>query len=349
VQYDDAVRDTMKRRSLETYRDIARLHLLPAFGNKKLKDLTREHVQRMYSQKRDAGLSAARVRRIHGVLSTALNHAVRWRLIDHNVCKEVNPPRVPAPEIRPFSAEEAKRFLTAAQGDRYHALYVLGLTTDARIGELGGLFWSDLDLDRRVARIQRALITGRGGQTFESPKTPNSRRSIGLSQRAIDALEHHRECQKAKGLPVEGDSLVFTNTVGGPINPSHLLCRSFKPLLEKGGCAVANNQRRQGHDWEPLKAYFEYFKHFTTVATAVGLLIFALQEVLDMHPVAAGFALIFIGITLAMSVAGMLVMARKASGERAPQSPGRGTWMLAGTTALTFLASMVTYFLLYGG
>jgi hypothetical protein len=75
AQYDDAVRDTMKRRSLETYRDIARLHLLPAFGGNKLKDLTREAVQRMCSQKRDAGLSAARVRRIHGVLSSALNHA----------------------------------------------------------------------------------------------------------------------------------------------------------------------------------------------------------------------------------------------------------------------------------
>jgi integrase len=36
-------------------------------------------------------------------------------------------------------------------------------------------------------------------------------------------------------LPVEGNSLVFTNTVGGPINPSHLLCCSFKPLLEKAG------------------------------------------------------------------------------------------------------------------
>jgi hypothetical protein len=34
AQYDVAVRDTMKRRSLETYRDIARLHRLPAFGSK---------------------------------------------------------------------------------------------------------------------------------------------------------------------------------------------------------------------------------------------------------------------------------------------------------------------------
>ena len=140
----------MKRLGYETYRDIARLHLLPAFGSKKLADLSREDVQRLYSGKRDAGLSAARVKRIHSVLSSALNTAVLWRLIDYNVCKEVSPPRVPQPEIRPFSLEEAKRFLAEAEGDRYEALYVLRLTSGARFGELAGLFWSDLDLERAL-------------------------------------------------------------------------------------------------------------------------------------------------------------------------------------------------------
>jgi integrase len=118
----EAVRDTMKRRSFETYQSIAKVHLLPAFGTIKLMDLTREHLQRMYSRKRDDGLSAARVRRIHGVLSSVLNHAVRWRLIEHNVCKEVSPPRVPTPEIRPLSRDGARRFLQATESDRYHAL-----------------------------------------------------------------------------------------------------------------------------------------------------------------------------------------------------------------------------------
>ena len=58
AQYEDAVRYTMKRRSFETYQSIAKVHILPAFGNTKLKDLRREHVQRMYSLKCDAGLSA---------------------------------------------------------------------------------------------------------------------------------------------------------------------------------------------------------------------------------------------------------------------------------------------------
>ena len=234
VQYEDAVRNTMKRRSFETCQSIAKVHLLPAFGTIRLKDLTRDQVQRMYSHKLDAGLSAARVRRIHGVLSSALNHAVRWRFIDHNVCKEVSPPRVLAPEIRPFSREEAKRFLEVAASDRYHALYVLGLTSGMRLGELGGLFWSDLDLNLGVLRVQRSLITGYG-QTFEPPKTPTSRRNVVLAQRATQALLSHRESQVAEGWPVDGDALVFTNTAGKPINPSHLICRSFKPLLNDAG------------------------------------------------------------------------------------------------------------------
>jgi integrase len=76
AQYEDVAKDTMKRRSFETYRDIATKHLLPAFGNCKLRDLIREHIQRIYTQKRDQGLSAAGVRRIHGILSAALNKAV---------------------------------------------------------------------------------------------------------------------------------------------------------------------------------------------------------------------------------------------------------------------------------
>ncbi len=240
AQYENVAKDTMKRRSYETYRDIARKHLLPTVGSLKIKDLTREQVQRMYSQKRDAGLSAARVRRIHGVLSAALNKAVLWHLVAHNICKEVSPPRVEAPEIKPLTKEQARRFLAAAETERYHALYVLALTTGMRLGEIGGLAWSKLDLDTRLVRVDRALITGYGGQSFESPKTSGSRRTITLTRKVIDALQQHREQQRTAGNAVEGAALVFTNTVGGPINPSHFTTRSFKPLLKRAGLPDTN-------------------------------------------------------------------------------------------------------------
>lgn len=234
-QYDEVARDTMKRRSLETYRGIARKHLLPSIGSVKLAELDREKVQCIYSRKRDAGLSPARIRRIHGVLSSALNTAVKWHYIKHNVCKEVSPPRVPPPDIRPLSVDEAKRLLRAAEGDRFHALITLGLTSGARWGELTALTWDRIDLDNRTMHITRTLVKGKGGYSFEEPKTRGSRRSVGLTQKAIDGLVRHRERQRVAGHQVSGNALVFTNTVGNPVNHSHFRRNHFKPLLKRAG------------------------------------------------------------------------------------------------------------------
>jgi integrase len=221
LEYQDAVRHSLKRRSFENVRDVIRLHLLPELGTTKLKDLSREQVQRMYNEKLTAGLSAARVSCIHRVLSAALNTAIRWHYLHHNVCREVSAPRVPAPEVRPLSLDEAKRFLTAAEGDRLEALYVLGLTSGARWGELAGLYWSSLDLERRIMRIERSLINAEGGLSLDSPKTRGSVRSVGLTIKATEAL-------------------VFTNTVGRPLHASNFIRRSFKPLLQRANLPDTN-------------------------------------------------------------------------------------------------------------
>ena len=233
AEYQEAIRHTIKRRSFQTTEDIVRLHILPEVGTMRLMDLDRKHIQRMYTRKRNAGLSPATVKRMHDVLAAALNHAVRWRYIEHNPCEGVSKPRVPQPEIRPFSLDEAKRFIAAAEGDRYEALYVLGVTSGARWGELAGLQWKDLNIDHRVMHIQRALVRGYGHWTLEEPKTKGSRRSVGLTRKATDALTRHRERMREEGHQVEGDALVFTNKVGKPLHASNFIRRSFKPLLKR--------------------------------------------------------------------------------------------------------------------
>jgi integrase len=109
------------------------------------------------------------------------------------------------------------------------------VTSGARLGELAGLFWSDFDFGRQVMHIQRSLVTGHGKQTFESPKTKGSRRSVGLTKKATRALLRHRERLAQAGFSVVGDALVFTNTIGGPLNPSHFTQRHFKRLLRNTG------------------------------------------------------------------------------------------------------------------
>lgn len=239
VEYLAAMKDTIKRRSYETSNDIIRLHLNPEFGSKRLTDLDRKSIQSMYARKRES-LSAARVKRIHSVLAASLNVAVQWGYIEKNPCDGVSKPKVPQPEIRPFSKDEAKRFIAAASGERYEALFVLGLTSGARWGELTGLQWRDLDLERRIMHIQRALVNGYGGHSFDTPKTAGSRRSVGLTVLATDALIRHRDRMRDEGHRVDGDALVFVNTVGKPFHSSNFCRRYFKPLLKRAGLPNTN-------------------------------------------------------------------------------------------------------------
>jgi integrase len=104
------------------------------------------HLQRLYREKLDGGLSPSTVQKIHHVLHKALAQAVRWDLIARNPADAVKAPRPAPEEMRPLSAEEARRLLDAAEGDRLEALYALAVTTGMRRGELLGLKWSDINL-----------------------------------------------------------------------------------------------------------------------------------------------------------------------------------------------------------
>ena len=52
AEYEEAIRDGIKRRSYQTTHDSVRLHILPGFGTKELTDLGRKLIQRMYTTRK---------------------------------------------------------------------------------------------------------------------------------------------------------------------------------------------------------------------------------------------------------------------------------------------------------
>jgi integrase len=150
-------------------------------------------------------------------------------------------PNASVKEIRPLSAPEARKLLEAARGDRLEALYVLALHTGMRRGELLGLKWEEVDLHNQTVRVRRTLTRTENGRRLAigEPKTKKSRRTVRLTQRAVEALRRHLERQ-LEDIEVLGDlygdqGLVFATEAGTPINPSNLRQRSFAPLLKKAG------------------------------------------------------------------------------------------------------------------
>lgn len=243
----DAVRGSVRESTYFRDECLVRVHVKPALGRVKLKNLNAMHLQRLYRDRldrgisEDKGLSGSTVQKIHHVLHKALSQAVRWDLIPRNPADGVKAPTPSTKEMRPLSADEARWLLEAASGDRLEALYVLAVHTGMRRGELLGLKWDDIDLDASTLRVRRTQTRTDNGKTLAlgEPKTKQSRRSIRLTPRAVEALRRHRVRQAEEKLLAGGvyedHGYVFAGEIGNLINPSNLRQRSFIPLLERSG------------------------------------------------------------------------------------------------------------------
>ena len=177
---------------------------------------------------------------MHVVLHKALDGVVSDGLIPRNAAKGVKVHQAGArKEIRPLTSEQALALFDAARGDRLEALYVLAVATGLRQGELLALKWEDVELEEAVLRVSRTLTRSGGKVDTGPPKTPNSRRSVGLTSWAVEALRAHlaRQLEEMKwmGSLHRPGGLVFANEVGGIVNPSNLRNRQFARLLKRAG------------------------------------------------------------------------------------------------------------------
>ncbi len=237
----DAVRGTVRESTYSRDKYLVTNHVKPSIGRVKLKNVTALHLQGLYRDRLDSGLSGSTVQKIHHVLHKALGQAVRWSLIPRNAADDVKAPTPSTKEMHPLSAHEARKLLEAARGDRLEALYVLAIHTGMRRGELLGLKWKDVDLDNSTVRVRRTLTRGENGRGWivgANTKSGKGRR-VRLTPRAVEALKSHRAKQAEEKLKAGGlysdQGLVFAGESGGFINPSNLRQRSYTPLLERAG------------------------------------------------------------------------------------------------------------------
>ena len=241
---EDVVKPTASHRTYSTNAQQVRTHIAPTLGRIKLKDLRKAHIDRLYREKLDSGLSPSTLRRVHAVLHKSLEEAVKGDLIPRNPAAHANKPKVKLEEIEPFDASQAAAFMKAAKGDRFEALYVLCLMCGLRQGEALALRWQDIDFDGGTLRVSRQLQRMRrdgkksGRLVFSEPKNA-SRRTVGLPQLAVSALKTHRKRQLeekvAAGPVYQEEGLVFASRFGTPVDAQNVVNRYYKPLLERAG------------------------------------------------------------------------------------------------------------------
>ena len=246
----ESKRKQVRPKTIERYSDLMRLHIVPVIGSIQLLKLKPLHLEKVYEEASARGLSAQSVLHLHRVLFTALKQAVGWQLIPRNIAEAVTPPRPEHREVEPMTPRDVIRVLESVAGSDLEMPTILGLGTGMRLGEALGLRWSDINLEKKTARISQTVQETSEGLAFVPPKTHRSRRSVSLPVFVVHALRKHKKEQSERRLIVgsawQDLDLVIDRGDGLPVRTSSLSGR-FADRMKKAEINLTFHGLRHGH------------------------------------------------------------------------------------------------------
>ena len=253
------IKPPVKRlRTYESYESMIRCHIKPHLGGYLLQDLQSTHLEIYYAElatREKKPLSQTTLEHHHAVISGALKAAVRKDLVRRNVAKLVgNIPKAPegTEDIRAscWNEVEAVAFLKVAKsrGPQSAAFYSLALDSGMRKGELCGLRWANVDLEKCKVVVVEQLIKPGANPIFGPPKRDMAR-TIHISPETVRLLKVHRkhqaELKMENRLHYQDRDLVFAKdwkrltrkyqTLGNPLQMNNLAEREFNPMIKEAG------------------------------------------------------------------------------------------------------------------
>jgi len=258
--------DGLAPSTVTVYRNTIAKALREELGTVELTKLTAGAVQKAL-----ANLAARRstrtVQMSHNVLVRAIRHAERDDLVGRNVAALVKPPKgqLGGRPSKSLTLEQAMALMATARGTRLEAYIVLSLLSGVRTEEARALRW-----DRLVAWVsgqwqpvaeagfdheQVAVFVWRAERTGGNTKTPESRRTLALPRKCVEALREHRvrqaEDRLAAGPLWQDHGLVFASAVGTPMD-DHNVRRMFRAITEDAGLGTGWVPREMRHTFVSL-------------------------------------------------------------------------------------------------
>ena len=215
-----------ERGTVEQYRTIARLHIIPLIGAERLSKLSRPKVERFRDQLLETRSKAMAGKAVRA-LSRIIGEAQRRGLVAQNVASavKVNRPSRDKPKVEIPTKDELRAMLEHA--GELKPLLMTAIFSGLRASELRGLRWHDIDLkENTITVLQRADKYCDIGP----PKSASGYRTIPISAALVSELKAWKlRCPNGKL------GLAFPNSVGGVQDYGHLLRRRFFPVQVAAG------------------------------------------------------------------------------------------------------------------
>ncbi len=200
-------KEHIKARTYSRYQGLITMHIVPALGDRSISELGRREIQDFLSQQKKDGnmrngekLSATSTNMMLSVLNLAFEYACDMEYVEENPCVRVRRTKAETKKIEAFTVEEQRAIETEiamAEDKRLHGI-LLCLYTGLRIGELLGLTWNDVDLERGVIKITKTVYrekneSGTWQICVDTPKTKASDRVIPLPEYITNMLRQDYE------------------------------------------------------------------------------------------------------------------------------------------------------------
>ncbi len=238
----------LRKRSWKVDERIARQHLSPAFGDRRLVDIRHHEVANWLNRLFASGLAPATCNRILAVFKTICSLAEQRGVLSagQSPCAKVPPFKIPTQRERYLTPDEAQRLMRALEkNDRLEAFALrLLLLTGARKNEILKARWEN------VRRDLRLLIV---------PLSKSGRpRHIFLSEAALDVLHTMSRTPgnpwlfpgHAPGKPLS-DLYLFWDKLRRKLGLAdvriHDLRHTFASFLVNAGHSLYETQKMLGH------------------------------------------------------------------------------------------------------
>ncbi|WP_318767488.1 site-specific integrase [Lactiplantibacillus carotarum] len=288
-QYINTVRESTWARTAGMFDN----HILPLFGNKRLRTITVNQCQRAVN------LWFKEVtynyKRWYNYLVAVFEYGLKHGYITHNPARMITMPVKPdswgdKPDNF-WDRDQLKMFFKCIdqqkEPEKYCLFRVLAFA-GVRRGECLALTWQDIDFVHKTLRVNKTLTQGkRGKQIIQAPKTKKGRRTVSLDNTTVEILQRWHKQQREYYLflgfnTLQPDQLVFANTKNGfkslntpgkwlkriitdyHLTPSitvHGFRHSHASALFAAGATIKEVQTRLGH--EDVATTLNVYTHVT--------------------------------------------------------------------------------------
>lgn len=246
-----------KPATYENYVLVAR-HVCDFLGDRKINRITARDFDEYIHSEMKRGISATFIRTQCRILKGAFSTAMGWQMIAVNPLASVTLPAPTKPPSKAASIEDVQALLTYTAENGRPADYVivtLGALCGLRRGEICGLEWKDVDLEKHILHIRHSM-SRRDNKTLEDGafyrvfpgersslildkvKTDESEAPIYIPDLAVEALERMRLWQQRNkimlGCCYHDHGLVCCFEDGRPCEPNWIY-NEFQRILKAAG------------------------------------------------------------------------------------------------------------------